>query len=148
MTTITIEEILAEWKIDSVIDESKLNHEIIKTSNLHSKYIGYFMHFKRKFAAADAKMNKMAWQKRKYFRGEMDKSDLIKHGWSQYNGLKPSSTELNQLLDFDSDMNDLKMIVSDYKTAVSCIEYILSQVKDRGYAMKNLVDYQRFMDGG
>jgi hypothetical protein len=145
---ITIEDVLSEWKEDSIIDESKLSSEIIKVPMLHSKYLGYYIFFKQKFAQAESKKNKFGFHKRKYFRGEMDQTDLKKFGWSQWNGLKPSATELNQLLEFDSDMNDLQRVVSELKTYVSGCEYILGQLKSREYSLKSLVEYQRFLSGG
>src|ERR1035437_6075979 len=147
MATIDINCVLEEWKIDAHIDESRLSHEIIRIPMIHSKYLSYYIHFKQKLAAADSKKNKTAWQKRQYFRGEMDAENLKKNGWSQWNGLKPSATELNQLLDFDSDMNDLTRLVAEYKTSASGCEYILTQLKGREYALKSLIEYQRFLSG-
>lgn len=144
---ITIEEVLTEWKKDVIIDESKLSMEIIRTPMIHSKYLEYFIYFKQKYSAAEAKRNKMGWLKRKYFRGEMELADLNKYGWSQWTGLKPSGSEMNQLLEFDSDMNDLARVVSDLKTAVSGCEYIMNQIKGREYSLKALIDYQRFLSG-
>lgn len=128
MALITIEEILASWKVDAVIDESKLSNEIIRVPMLHSTYLEYYIQFKRQLAAAESKSNKLAWQKRKYFRGEMELEDLKKHGWSQWNGLKPSSTELNQLLEYDNDMNDYKRAIAELKIAVS---YIMGAIKSK-----------------
>jgi len=147
MATITIDEVLSEWKVDAHIDESNISKEIIRVPYLHSKYLEYYIHFKQKVASADSKKNKTAWQKRQYFRGEMDAENLKKNGWSQWNGLKPSATELNQLLEFDSDMNDLTRLVAEYKTSASGCEYILTQLKGREYALKSLIEYQRFLSG-
>lgn len=144
---ITVEEVLAAWKRDVVIDETKLTLEIIKTPVLHAKYLDYYIFFKQKHAAADAKRNKLGWVKRKYFRGEMDQDDLKKHGWSQWNGLKPTSTEMNQLLEFDTDMNDLARVIADLKTAVTGCEYIMNALKGREYALKSIIDHQRFLSG-
>lgn len=143
----SINDILEEWKTDAKIDETKVDHEIIRTPNLHSKYLCYYMHFKRKLATADAKFNKMCWVKRKWFRGEMTRDELVDHGWPQYQGLKPSASELAQLLEFDSDVNDLKMIVAEYKMNVSCIEYIMGQIKGREWSMKSLIDYMKWTSG-
>jgi len=145
--TPSIENILSEWKKDAIIDEALLSKEILKTPMLHGKYLEYYCYFKRKLAQAESKYNKMAWLKRKYFRGEFDANDLKKHGWSQWNSLKPSSAELNQLLEFDSDMNDLKHVISEFKTAVSGCEYIMGQLKSREYSLKTVFEYQKYLSG-
>jgi hypothetical protein len=147
MTQIIIEDVIKEWKLDAVIDESKLSSEIIRVPMLHSKYLEYYIHFKQQLSKAESKKNKMSWQKRKYFRGEMDLSDLQKHQWSQWQGLKPSTSELNQLLEFDTDINDIQRVVSEFKTSVSGCEYIMNQLKGREYALKTLFDYQKYLSG-
>lgn len=147
MSEITIESILEEWKEDSVIDDSALVRELVKTTSLHSKYIGYFIIFKQTLSLAESKMNKMAYRKRQYFRGEMDRENLIKLGWSQWNGLKPSATELSQLLEFDSDMCDYRRVVADLKMAVQCLEYIIKQINQRDFTLKAVVEYQKFLSG-
>lgn len=147
MTEITIEAVLKEWEEDSKIDDSKLVLEVVKTPSIHSKFLSYYMHFKHKLSLAESKMNKMAYQKRKYFRGECDKNDLLKYGWSQYHGLKPSATELSQLLEFDSDMCDYRRVVADLKMACQCIEYILKQIGQRDYSLKSIIEYNKFLAG-
>jgi len=144
---IKIDTVLEEWKVDAVIDETKLSHEIIKVPSLHAKYLDYFLYFKRKLSKAESVRAKMGWQKRKYFRGEFAQDDLTKHGWSQWNGLKPSSTELNQLLEFDTDMVDYQQAITEYKTCVSGCEYIMNSLKSREFALKSLIDYQKFILG-
>jgi len=144
---VNISEVLEAWKIDAVIKESELSSEIIRVPMLHSKYLEYFIRFKRQHASAESQLNKLAWQKRKYFRGEMDLEDLKKRGWSQWHGLKPSSTELNQLLDYDTDMNDLRKAVSELKTSVAGCEYIMGSLKGREYSLKTLFEYQKYLGG-
>jgi hypothetical protein len=107
----------------------------------------HYLLFKRQLATAESKRNKMGWQKRAYFRGEMGLDNLKKHGWSQWNGLKPSSSELNQLMEFDSDMNDLARVIAELKTAVSGCEYIMNSIKGREYSLKTLYEYLKYVSG-
>jgi len=147
MADITVEDMLVEWKNDAIINEAELSREIIRVPMLHSKYLEYYIHFKRLLAKAESTKNKLGWTKRKYFRGEMDLSDLKKHGWSQWNGLKPSTSELNQLLEFDTDMNDIARVVAELKTAVSGCEYVMNQLKSREYSLKTVFEYQKYLSG-
>lgn len=146
-TNLSVEYLLQEWKKDSIINESDLANEIIRVPLLHCKYLDYYIHFKYQLAQMEAKKNKLAWIKRKYFRGEMDQADLKKYGWSQWNCLKPSSAELNQLLEYDSDMTDIVRVISELKTAVSGCEYIMAQLKSREFSLKTIFEYQRYMGG-
>jgi Tfp pilus assembly protein PilO len=144
---VSVEKVLDEWKQDSVMNEAKINLELLKSPMLHAKYLEYFVYFKAKLAAAEKKHNKMMWVKRKYWRGEMELADLQKYGWSQWQGLKPSSSELNQLLEMDTDMNDLAEVVATYKTAVAATEYVMKQIQGRDWALKSLIEYNKYLSG-
>ena len=144
---ISLEEMLNDWKEDSIISKTQVTIELLKTPTLHAKYLDHYTYFKAKLAAADRKYNTMGWIKRKYFRGQMEQHELQKYGWSQWQGLKPSSAELNQLLDMDKEMNELKEIVAGYKTAVAAAEYILKEVSGRSWILKSLIEYEKFQAG-
>lgn len=145
---IYIDDVLVEWKKDVIIDESKLSSELIRLPMLHSKYLEYYIHYRHRLSKAEKAKSRTSNLKRKYFRGECTQSELIKHGWDQYQGLKPSVSELNQLLEFDHDISGLTSIVSDLKTAVAGCEYILGQLKNRSFELKSIMEYQRYLSGG
>ena len=144
---ITAEEIPAQWREDTELDSTKLVDELISVPKLHSKYIGYYVHFKRKLAQAEAKKNKMVFLKRKYYKGECTFEELQKYGWEQYQGLKASASEFNLLMEIDPDMVDYNHVVSELKTTVSCLEYVLGQLKSREFSIKAMLDYQKFLAG-
>jgi hypothetical protein len=143
----TFEDTIAEWKVDSYLDESNISVEVARTHQLHSKYLEIYMYAKAKHAAADKKYNTMQWIKRKYFKGQMEKHELDQYGWSQWQGLKPSNSELNDLFAADRDLNDLLEKSSYYKSFVSGVEYILKAITGRQWDLKTLVEYQKFQAG-
>jgi hypothetical protein len=142
-----INQIIEEWKVDSVINESKLSHEIIRTPSLHATYLSYYVHFKHAVAIAKSHIGKMANKKRKYYRGECTKAELEKYDWIQYQGLKPSISELNSLLDYDVDMIYFKKELADKETAVQALEYVLKQIQQRDYTLKTLFEYNKYLNG-
>lgn len=141
-------EIVAEqWKEDSEISETKIPQELIKTSSLHSKYLSYYLQFKRNLSTAEYNKNLMGELKKKYYSGRMTKEELDKLGWSQWQGLKQSGTEFNQLISYDKDMNKLEKVVAEANVGIKICEYILQQIDKRGYALKNLLEYYRYING-
>ena len=56
---LNVEDILTEWKRDSIIDESKLSLELTKTPMLHSKYLEIYMQSKAKLISHTKKYNKL-----------------------------------------------------------------------------------------
>lgn len=145
--SITFESMIDEWKLDSRIDQTKVIDEIVRTSSLHSKYLNIYMHVKAKLAAAEKRYNTMKWTKRKYFRGQLERHELESFGWSQWQGLKPSNTELNDLFEADRDLNDLLEKVNYYKSFSAGVEYIMKAIAARQWDLKTLSEHQKFLVG-
>lgn len=143
----SIEEVVEEWKKDSVIDEASLNRELIKTAMLHSKYIEHYVFFKAKLSQAEKKHNKLMYVKKKYYRGEMTQAELQQHGWLQYQGLKMSMSEFNSMSTMDPDLLETQEKISAYKTAVSVTEYIMKSIGSRDYSLKSVIEYNKFLSG-
>ena len=143
----TLEEIIAEWKQLSVIDHTKFTYEITRTPMLHARFLEHYIFFKAKLASEERKMSKIKNLKRKYYRGEMDKTELDAQGWIQFQGLKPSSGELNQLFDLDPDLSAIEERLAYWKTGVTAIEYILKQIQSREWGLKAILDYEKFVAG-
>ena len=139
--------VLEEWKIDSKYSLETLGTDLYQTPRLHAKYLEIYVYFKAKLSGAEKKHNMMQWRKRSYFRGEFTKEDLEARGWKQWQGLKPSSSELNFLLESDKDMNELRETVDAYRTAVQALEYILKQIGQRDWALKSIIEYQKYLSG-
>lgn len=143
----TVEEVKEEWKKDSIINQLKLNDEIVRVPLLHSKYLEYMIEFKAKRSSTNRKLNQLKNLKRRYYRGELGKDELIEHGWDQWQGLKPSMSELNQLFELDSDLNELEERLNYWDTALNSVEYIMRAIQSRGYELRTLFDYHKFMEG-
>lgn len=141
-------DLLAEWKEDAKVNRLKILEEISRTPILHSKYLEQLVFFKAKAIAAREKLNAMKNIKRRYYRGEFTKADLDKYEWEQWQGLKPSAAELNQLFEQDPDLNELESKLEYYTTALTSIEYIMRAISSRGYELKTMVDYIKFEAGG
>lgn len=142
-----LDDILSNWKDDVKIDEVNLEKEIFKTPNLHAKYLEVYVFMKAKLASTEKKMAQIKFLKKKYYRGEMTREDLQKYGWEQYQGLKPSNSELNTMFDMDADISEQQEKITYFKTGVSAIEYIMKQLQQRDYSIKSVIDYRKYLNG-
>lgn len=143
-----IQDVVNEWKSEATINETSINTEICRTPNLHSKYLGYYVTFKNDLSRAESAYYRMGSIKRKYYRGECTQEELKKFGWEQFQGLKPSSTEMAAHLDFDTDMIKLREHIADKKSAVATMEYILKSIAGREWSIKTLFEYNKYINGG
>jgi len=143
-----IEGINEEWEVDSKIDRNKLNEEILRSSNLHQKYLTMLMTAKSRIIKYDAEMKTLRWNKFQWYKGRSTREELEYLGWKQYQGLKPSSTEMNFVLDNDPDIVKIQTKIDLYKTVIGQLESILVQIKNRDWTIKNYIEWQKFQAGG
>lgn len=143
-----LEELKETWKTDSVVVRTDILREISRIPLLHSKYLEYMIEFRAKASVARRKLNALKNAKRRYYRGECTQEELKENGWSQYQGLKPSMSELNQLFELDEDLNELEEKLEYWMTALSSIEYIMKAIQSRGWELKTMVEYMKFEAGG
>lgn len=145
---VKIQDVVNEWKTDCLIDETVINTEICRTPSLHSKYLNYYIHFKNELSKTEKTCNRLLYIKRRYYRGECTQEELKKYEWEQYQGLKMSSSEFNSFIDSDPDISGVIQKIDDLKTSVTTIEYIMKSISGRDWALKSLVEYQKYINGG
>ena len=142
-----LQDAMTEWKQDAVFDEINLDKEIFKTPNLHAKYLEIYVEFKAKLAQAEKKLASLKFLKKKYYRGEMTREELEKHGWQQFQGLKMSTSEMTVTFDMDPDVADQEEKVAYYKTGVGALEYIMKSVQGRDYSIRSAIDFRKYLNG-
>ena len=144
----TIETLKEDWKVDVKINQMRLNDEIVKVPVIHAKYLDYFVLFRAKRSGVVRKLNTLKNIKRRYYRGELDQTELKEYGWNQWQGLKPSAAELKDLFEQDPDVIDLEEKLEYFNTALITVEYIMKSINSRGYELKTLYELRRFEAGG
>ena len=145
---LSIDDILSEWQADSAINETQISIELSRTPILHSKYLEVYLSAKRKLISATSSYNNLKFLRKKYFRGEMTREELLDRGWEQYQGLKMSQTEFNQMSDIDPVLNEEWVKVEYWKSLVEGITYIMKEIQNRGYTIKTMVEYNKLLMGG
>jgi hypothetical protein len=142
-----LEDIRDEWKKDSTINHLKIENEILRTALLHAKYLDFFMICRAKKDAALRKLNSMKNTKRRYYKGELTLQELTSFGWDQWQGLKPSMSEMNQLFEQDPELNTLEERLEYWNTCIVSLEYIIRAINSRTYEVKNIIEFRRFEAG-
>lgn len=144
---ITIDYIQSSWEQDCGIDRTKLTEESLKTPKLHAKYLNTLMACKSKLIKLDKDLNDLKLAKFRYYRGEMSKEELDRHGWSQYQGLKPLKSDLESFLSGDKDLLVIKQKIDYYLNMVYQLESIMKQISSRDWQIRNAIENQKFLAG-
>ena len=140
---ITLDDVQHEWTIDSKIDPELLDEESIKIPQLHSKYLKYL---------SDVKLLKI--------KKEMEYRVLLRENFEYYTGkaseevykekpfdLKILKQDLSLYMDSDTDIQALLARINYYEEIMFFLDKVLHCLNNRGFQIKNSIDWQKFMQG-
>ncbi len=140
------EEIQKLWSGDCEIDETELSQESIKIPQLHNKYLIIFHDERLRLRTMRFDHSKLLKVKREYFSGRMDATELEAYDWEpfQYKLLK---ADVQEYIDADDDIIEGKKKISLQEEKVDYLEAIVKGLSNRGYLIKNAIDWKRFTEG-
>lgn len=141
------EQLMEEWKTDCQIDQTKLLERLSRHPVLHSKYLTYLQTYKVKIRSLTLKYQKQRQLKTRYYNGELDGPELLSLGWKQYQYKKPLKSELETLLEADSDLQLLQEQILYIETLIQSCESILKDINSQYFLFKSIIDYQKFQAG-
>lgn len=147
----TLDEILNEWKKDSVIDDLNLDDESIKTSKLHAKYLEILSHYKLKLKAQKFDYDKIYKDKWSYYNGKMSKAEMDDREWDYdpFGGCtKPLKSDMDIYYNTDDELVKQKSKIEYTKTILETLEEIVGNIRWRHTHIKNMIDWRRFTAGG
>lgn len=141
-----IEDILSEWKIDGDIDKTELGDESLKKAKLHHKYYQILIKERLKLRKLESELKTLKLEKYEYFTQGASKEHIDK-GWKPLNKIIIKS-EIPLYMDSDQDVILKNLIISQQQEKVDLVMDILKVIHNRGYDVKNAIEWQRFTMGG
>jgi len=140
-----LDEILKSWETDADIDQTEPGKELLKIPKLHSKYIDVLI--KHKMAAKKAnfdylRMRKLKWE---YYTGKMSQEELDEQGWEPFRFTLKS--DISFYLESDQDLIKLLEKKIYHEEAVSVIEAIMGELKQRTWQLRDFITWERFIGG-
>ena len=143
-----IDEILNMWDKDCLIDDNHLDTSSIRTASLHSKYLRILVNTKLKLTKLNSEYASLRKMKIKYYRGELTKEELEWCGWKQYLYNKPLKSEMEEVLNGDTDLLTCLNKIKYIEAVIYALESIMNQIKQRDWQIKNSIEYKKFISGG
>lgn len=143
---VSTEDLDKEWSKDCIIDKDNVDLELMKIPNLHAKYLSIWSHHRHVSLSLDLKYKDMKEKRRAYYMGEMDKEDLDREGWDQFQG-QVSLPKLPQRMETDPILTKLLLKKQLQDEIVEYCSMILKSLNNRSYELKSVVDYVRFCKG-
>jgi len=140
-----LEQILKLWEKDADIDQTEPGKELIKIPKLHNQYLSILT--KHKIASKKAHFDYLRMRKVKieYYSGRMDQEDLEKYGWEPFAFVLKS--DINAYLEGDMDLIKLLEKKVYHEEAVSVVESIMNELKQRTWQLRDFISWEKFIGG-
>lgn len=142
-----LEELSEEWIKDSVIDETNIQSEILNIPRLHAKYLREINHHKLMASKYYFEYNRMKNIRTEYYSGNLDKETLDKYGWEQFDLRIGNKANLERYIDSDETLIKLLFKKEQQDLAAATCKYILDELKNRTWQIKNIIDWNKFQAG-
>jgi hypothetical protein len=142
-----IDDIMESWAVDARIDDSELGKESLKIPQLHHKYF-------KMFSAEGLLLKKLEYEyktlyklKYEYYMGVLDEDTLRNKEWDP-NPLRILKQDLPTYIDSDTDIQSIQIKIDIQKQKLSFLESVIKTITNRGFLIKNAIDWERFKVGG
>ena len=141
-----IDEILNLWKEDCVIDKTEIGDEAIKIAKLHHKYFQILVNEKFTLKSYEAEMKKLKLEKYEFFT-QGPNEDTQKKGWKLPAKGIILKTDIPMYMDADDDIIRVSLRIGAQQEKIELLEYIIKTIMNRGYNLKVVLEWQKFING-
>jgi len=141
-----LDELFELWKKDSEIDRTELGEASTNIPKLHYRYYKLFAQERLKLRKLEAEYKALYKDKWEYFQGNMSEEDLEANGWKP-NPLKILKSDLNTYIDSDTDIIKQTSKMDYQKEKINFLENIIRSINNRGFQIKNAIDWEKFKVG-
>jgi len=141
-----IEEIHDLWSEDCNIDRTELGEESLRIPKLHSKYLRFFSEERLLLRKLEEGRKELVKLKHDYYRGILPEEDLKANGWNPFQ-LSVLKSDLPTYLESDQDIIKVNLKIAVQQEKVDTLEAIVRSISNRGYLLKNAIEYEKFKVG-
>jgi len=140
-----IDDLLAEWAKDSVIDRTEPGKALLDIPKLHSKYLNILSTHRLLIRDAEFKYNRMKKLKWEYYTGKLDDDQLTKYGWEPFPFVLKS--DITTYLDADEDLAKYLAQRRMHEEIVEVCMSIMKELGARTFQLKDFISWEKFIQG-
>ena len=139
-----LEKIQEMWEKDSRMDMDNLHDESVKIPQLHQKYYTLYTTIRLLRTKSNDTLGKTRLERYNYYSGKAPASVYVEEPFP-YKVRDKESMSLH--LNADEKLTKIKLKVEYYDVMLEFLEDILKMIHNRGYQIKNSIDYLKFQSG-
>ena len=128
---------------DLKINDTELDLESLKTPQLHNQYMKHLTKYKLMLSRAETEYGVLKKDKWEYYTGKADASVYAQKPFD----LKILRTDIDKYLEADEDLQKQKQKVDYLNTTVDFLDRTIRQIGNRGFTIKNAIDWRKFTSG-
>jgi len=146
----TLEELLNQWAIDSLIEKSSLDEVSRKTPALHAKYLSLLANAKLKMKKCEMDQKTLLKEKWLWYNGKMSEEKIKDLGWDPdpLDGLKIMKGEMDHYYDADKEIQASELKIQYLKTMIDTLNEIVNNLNWRHQTIGNMIKWRQFEAGG
>lgn len=141
-----LEEIQNLWSEDCNIEDDMLDEEALKIPRLHQKYYKIYTTERLLLKKLQADLKIFQQLKHEYYSGEMAQEDLVERGWEPFYK-KVLKADITRYVDSDKEIIERTLKIAHQQEKVDFCDNIIRSLRDRGFLIKNAIDWRRFTNG-
>lgn len=142
-----LDQIMNLWEEDTHIDRSDLSTEALRIPKLHHKYYDIYVKEVLRLRKMETELKTLKLQKYEFLTQGPTK-DQFDSGWKMPASGRILKSEVSNYLEADKDVINMTLNIALQKEKVDLLDSIIKSLKDRGYLIKNAIEFERFRNGG
>ena len=139
----TLDELKIQVANDLVVNDEKLDTESLKNQELYAKYLDHKTRYELLLYKAKGDYKILYREKWEYYGG---KADAKVYATKPFD-LKVLKTDLHVYLESDEDIIRAEHKIAYLETTIKYIEGMLQNIKNRGWDIKNAIEWRKFEAG-
>lgn len=141
-----LKEIEQLWAVDCEFDRTELGDASLRIPFLHNRYLtilnGEAVEMDRILRRQKVLYKKLS----RYYEGKCTAEELKEWNREQFQE-KASKPQREELIDMDDDMLAFQETLTEQKIKVKYLEEIIKSLHNRGFLIKNRIDWEKYTKG-
>jgi hypothetical protein len=141
-----LENIFDLWERDSIINREELDHESLNASKLHQKYHKIYTQERLILRKYETDLKLLRLEKFEFFTQGPTRAQAEK-GWQLPPIGKILKADANSYVDTDNEVVDLTLKIGIQHEKIELLESIIKSIMNRGFQIKNAIEWIKFQSG-
>lgn len=141
-----LDHIFELWERDSAINRDNLDQESLNASKLHQKYHKIYTQERLTLRKYEADLKQLRLEKYEFYTQGPTK-ETVEKGWQLPPCGKILKVDANTYVDADRDIVELSLKIGIQHEKIELLESIIKSIMNRGFQIKNAIEWIKFQNG-